>query len=521
MMRSLGIVIMLILIATPGWAATYYISSSTGSDANTSTQAQSSSTPWANVRGMLCATGNAASYTPVAGDRFIFRGGDTWGNSCFEWIWSWSGTSGARIYLGVDKTWYAGGAWTLPILDAQGSDVSGGNNRMLRFNSGYVTFDNFELTGMRWISGAPFGGSAFINAGTSQYLFIENNYLHGWTNNVSTEDVGSGIMSTSQNPSLNVGMEIRYNVFDGSDTAAVLADPNCTGACQGSLNALWYGPIVHHNIIRYVSNGYIGAAQQFNDNLIEYIRDSTSAGVHENAFENNADPCATGLIFYNNVIRHIKAGVTVWPDPDSPGCTPSYAWNNVIYDTTAGNVWNIGTPTTGTIHIYNNTVQCGPESTPTYQCISYTNGSDGTVENTHLMTSNATPIGGGPTEITNIIHTMATANGQGYSSGGTYGYAPPAGGSTIGAGTNLTASCTGNLATLCQDTTFACSYDSANHLPICPARTPQQRPSSGAWDAGAYQFVGGNHRPPVSSRPPVLSHPTVPSRPVAPSRPGL
>ena len=322
--------------------ATYYISASMGSDDYNVAQAQSKSTPWAHAPGMADVSGNAASYTPVAGDRFIFKGGDTWTNSSLKWTWKWSGTSGSRIILGVDKSWFSGGSWARPILTAGGTEASA-DNLYLRFDTDYVTLDNFEFTKARFASGYPYGGNAYINTGTSKYLIIENCYFHGWID--GTPDTGAAILSTSQLPSLNVGMEIRYNVVDGSDVAVVLADPNCTGACQASGIAFWYGPIVHHNVCRYLSNCYVGAAESFHDNLIEHIRWSTRSGeVHENGFENNSDPCATGLLFYNNVLRHIHAGVNIWIAPQK-GCAPSYAFNNVSYDTPAGNVFDMRKPT--------------------------------------------------------------------------------------------------------------------------------------------------------------------------------
>jgi len=78
---------------------------------------------------------------------------------------------------------------------------------------------------------------------------------------------------------------------------------------------------------------------------------------------------------------------------------------------------------------------------------------------------------------------------------------PTAGNSTVNAGTNLTSYCTtlsGSSAgevtragTSCQNsTTDACSYNTGNHTVSCPGRTAVARPTTGAWDAGAYQFAG-------------------------------
>lgn len=54
---------------------------------------------------------------------------------------------------------------------------------------------------------------------------------------------------------------------------------------------------------------------------------------------------------------------------------------------------------------------------------------------------------------------------------------PQSGSALIGAGTNLTGSCSGSVTALCSDTTAG------------NTRSAVARPSSGAWDSGAYQFA--------------------------------
>ena len=48
--------------------------------------------------------GFTGSYTHHAGDRFIFKGGDMWGNSNFP-LYTNSGASGAPDYYGVQTDW--------------------------------------------------------------------------------------------------------------------------------------------------------------------------------------------------------------------------------------------------------------------------------------------------------------------------------------------------------------------------------------------------------------------------------
>ena len=70
--------ILALCAAVPAGAATFYLDSVAGSDANTSGQAQSPSTPWRCMPGMSGVTGNAASYNVQPGDVFVLKGGSAW-----------------------------------------------------------------------------------------------------------------------------------------------------------------------------------------------------------------------------------------------------------------------------------------------------------------------------------------------------------------------------------------------------------------------------------------------------------
>jgi hypothetical protein len=573
-------------------AATYYISTSTGLDSHTSAQAQSKSTPWAHAPGMACATSNANSYSPVAGDKFEFKIGDVWGSACLGgWTISNSGSSGSPIFYGNDDpTWIAsamplgsvtistsgsgcsadvtsvsfsggGGAgaagvvyssggvpWgavltnqgsgytsaptvtadsscagtTLtanlenrPVLSCGGAVCSGSSRNVyiwISTGANYITISNFEFTGGYFTAAGSYGNNTYMNTQVSTYADIKNNYFHGVTSSDGTPSLACILSATYMPPGNNTGQVIEYNVFDGSDDAGVRSDPNCTGACVSYLQAVSSGPIVSHNVMRLLDNGYVGVAQQFNDNLIEYQRHGGNDSYHENAFENNTDPC-TGLLFYNNVIRHTVAGVNIWIAPEA-GCTPSYAWNNVTYDTMTGNVFDIESALTnpgGTAYIYNNTVEAGPDSGPAAACFEFQGSSaiTATLENNHCITSGgflSNQSGAAVTQTTNLTQTKSVANGQGYTAAETYGFSPAnSNGSTVGTGTNLTASCTGSL-TFCVDTTYTDTYSLATHTVGSAVRNTTNRPTSLAWDIGAFQSGGSSNPPnPVTVSPPKVN----------------
>jgi hypothetical protein len=237
----------------------------------------------------------------------------------------------------------------------------------------------------------------------------------------------------------------------------------------------------------------------------------TNAGncSHENGFEDNAD---IGLTFYNNVITNVSAGLALWIAPN-----PTYTaniFNNVIYGVHDTQVLDVPAPPVysstycssgpngqgycnygGNIVLENNTVQCGDDTTQYITGCSSSlapYGSSGTntyvSRNNHLIVLNLTGTGCGATSnctfTSNTVQTQSTANGQGYNSSQTYAFYPTSGGSTIGAGTNLTGSWPIGST---NDTQYGCT--NVSNVSTCPARTSNTRPSSGAWDIGAYQYT--------------------------------
>ena len=170
-----------IMLGGTASATNYYIAAN-GNDSNNGT---SKTTPWLHAPGMPNCKSTCASANPGAGSQIIFRGGDTWhfGNSGASpyvgsggWVWTYSGSNGNPIYVGVDQTWYSGNSWVRPVLSGDnplwsgsgfpsscafpesGSQVSLSNGG----NLSYVTFDNFEFSGFCWTGQAGSNG-AMIN----------------------------------------------------------------------------------------------------------------------------------------------------------------------------------------------------------------------------------------------------------------------------------------------------------------------------------------------------------------------
>lgn len=495
-MRSLLLIAMLLLSASANAATTYYIAA-TGADTNNGT---AKGTPLAHAPGMRGCSNTCAGITPAGDDQYIFKGGDTWGNANFVWYWNaWSGTSGHPIYIGVDQTWFTGGSWTRPIFTANGMltttppSHSFAVDQILSFDNStaYVTVDNFEWTGAYCNAQPPASyGNNYIGAGNSTNMLIENNYFHGWTEDSPVTDTCWTVLLGTTGATYNAGGIFTMNVIDGSD-AVMPPGATCLNATPCSGVGIYQWPTVQKNIFRYLTDGEItgggmGTVQETSNNLFEYINRDWGLG-HDNVYENNGGTA----LFYNNLIRHVTTSVKIWFEPCFSAT--DYYFNNVLYDASGTNLWNITNqaPCNGagssaaSVVMYNNTLdQSGQLINPNNQNASIT------VQNTHCITSAGSCFSatyGNMTTSNNLVQTEAVANGQGYTSGNQY--APTTGGSTIGAGSNLYSSCSGSLTNLCKATTLGVTYNAVNHTVSYPTITAIARPNA-AFDDGAYEYQG-------------------------------
>jgi hypothetical protein len=559
---------------------TYYISKSLGSNSHTSTQATSKSTPWASAPGMPSCSSNCASYTPVAGDSFIFYGGDTWGASDLGIYWNWAGSStncvlpygtGATsscIYIGVDKTWWnsgvCGSSWCRPIFNSGGVLVTNGAYIDIGEPSpvkNYVVVDSFELTGM---FNSYFGGTqAFVDNGGDHVEFMHN-YVHGWTYTVpaawsstTSYPVGSQVYykgahcggffygttaSTGQAPDCpssywsqiidnlrafscqtNGGGTctdtlFHDNAIDGIDTPGYTVGPG-----YGAMFATYGGASeqIYNNYYRYVSGALVGSANLVHDNVVEYPVDSFD-GNHCNLIFNFGPASGSNILMYNNVMRHSSTSalgcVKFWIDGNgSPATHNGYVFGNVWYDNDGGNMINMGNHPAGTYgpyYLFGNTVECGSDSNSAgcndendcasnMECWTVYEGNNDFISsqlNVPLGYCNkGGTCGAGGTQPPSITRTVSAANAQLYTSAN--GFSPQNGsGITVGYGSNLystycalVAAVNAAAGTACQSgTSFGVAYNTTGHTVGWPGITVNPRPSSGAWDSGAYEWPGSS-----------------------------
>jgi hypothetical protein len=516
-----------VLAAGSASAGTYYIAAN-GSDSNTGT---SKTSPWLHAPGMAGCAGNCASYRPVAGDQFLFRGGDTWHYSAgspmgLPWTWTWSGSSGNNIYVGVDQTWYSGGSFARPILTMDNplssTLLSGsctyddtGNQAVVLSGVSYVTFDDFEFTGKCW-SGDP-DPNASLNITSATHSIIKNNYFHGWSATTGALDVHRSIRGMlAAIPTYN---EIAYNVIDGQDSSSGASSATCKSTlfpCQSGFGVYGDGYNFHHNILRYLSNGIVtNGFYIVHDNLFEQLRNTFDGTTHPNVIESGTTSLAgLAFYFYNNVVRNTLQNVTMWVQIDKQ----AYIFNNVFFNNYGGNINCLEfqpatTGSTPTLYFFNNTLDTpsygGPctisfsGNTPPWKGTSY-------FENNHLVgIANFSALwfcqSGATCTSTNdngseVYQTESVANGQGYTSSNDYAPTAP-GNATVGAGANLTSSCAtfsfDNA--LCNGTSLGVieQVGQGGYIAVSPAIAPVPRPANGSWNAGAYEYGSGQPNPPT------------------------
>jgi hypothetical protein len=543
MKRSVGFSFFLLVLFLAGAgtssATTYYIAA-TGSDSNAGT---SKASPWLHAPGMVSCSANCAAHTPQSGDSFIFRGGDTWhfGNSSASpyagaqggWNWTWSGSAGSPIYIGVDQTWYAGASWTRPVLDGDNptstSFVSScahpfnSNPSLVNFNSSaYWQWDNFELRDVCWTNQVANAGFVNLNGGSAHDYNISNFYCHGWTmssgaydNYVCIQNFGGGLPADNS--------RVSYSIFDGSDSPHFPANstscqweypaPCASGqAIQGRMAT------IDHNVFRYLSNMVVTEnTVSYHDNLVEYLQQTFASGLQQHGNVINELGCPTGSNnqFYNNVIRNTYSTQLIY----LAVCNTAYVFGNVFYNDLigygAGGCLRLNSvsnsASTQTAYIYNNTfgdTTCQFKFEVSNSPLTPWNGTGNFANNHFIGFTNLASFyicnTGGMCAIhdngNEVYQTTSVAASQGYTAANNYAPTLITNSTVVATGANLTGSCSAFSADneLCMGTSDAITESSG--VAVSPAIPMVPRPSSGNWNVGAYQFnasLAGQPNPPT------------------------
>lgn len=246
--------LLLLLVAVSGLQAahsctTCYIDYVDGSDSNDGAAKTTGGGhgPWRHAPGMLgltttgtstedgC-TSTCASQVPVAGDRYILRGGTIWPYTTLPWLWTWGGTSTTSgtygcagsgcIYIGYDPTWNLGivnavtlqrdlgGCASTPTVSFSGGGGSGATATAAVMPSsvqsvepnvyGFVTYVTITNQGSGYTSNPTVtisgGGCTQVNAVADIYRPI----IDAGLNSGIDWPVGFGTGSLNKGPGLTV-----------------------------------------------------------------------------------------------------------------------------------------------------------------------------------------------------------------------------------------------------------------------------------------------------------------------------
>jgi len=484
----ISLTLVLLGLALPVSAATYYVSSTSGLDANTPAQAQSRTSPWAHLPCMANATSNAGAYVPVAGDVFILKGGDTWGNASFPCTWKWSGSTGNQIEITADQTWYLGASWTRPVWDAGGSPIAGQRNTILWFNLSsvqFVKFSSIEMKRFHWNGNPSYGTCAQVLASGASNITLDNIYMHAWTHQSFANggrDSCPNILGDT-NPPFMVGSVLQNSIIDGSDS---------TGGGDSGGTYAW--PSFINNVMRDLPNFFlplgnatISGNHAYNCNL------SFDDPVHENFLETLGGPSSGFKVYIHNNVFHDSVPGCETAFLGNPGET-DYVWNNVWYNL-GGNAPEMTQNVSPGVAAYfwNNTI-VPPSGQPcimeghsgTYSVIEFVNNhciSTATSVDEPSLTASTKTIRN------NVLQTPSAAMLLGYTATQRYAYSPTS--TQVGLGVTPSIGCTGPLASLCSDTIYGSDWSVITKTISGPGRTSFVRPMSGPWYVGAYQ-VGGD-----------------------------
>ncbi|PYT29000.1 MAG: xylose ABC transporter [Acidobacteria bacterium] len=184
-------------------AATYYVDSATGSDANSGTIL---SAPWRTL-----AKVNATEFQP--GDQILFKSGAIWQG---QLVPKSSGAGGSPIV--VDRY----GSGPKPLIDGAGQV----EDAVKLYNVQHIEVRNLEITNHGTEGTVRRGADIFLdNFGTAKHIVVSGLYVHDVNGTNQKKDTGGIIFRTNGNktPSRFDGLQIERNVVWNVDRSAIAA----------------------------------------------------------------------------------------------------------------------------------------------------------------------------------------------------------------------------------------------------------------------------------------------------------
>jgi hypothetical protein len=172
MIRNLLVAVCLFTsICVTGYSATFYADFATGNDANTSAQAQSQSTPWKFIPGMVGCASACAAYSVQTGDVFVLKGGVTWTFAGSDAILFTVPASGITIRGGqlLETPWGSG----YPILNG-GTSEAADRIGVYSLNKNTVVLDGLKIINVAYTDGS---GRGIYYASSGNNMEVKNCFI--------------------------------------------------------------------------------------------------------------------------------------------------------------------------------------------------------------------------------------------------------------------------------------------------------------------------------------------------------
>ncbi len=428
---------------------------------------------------------------------------------------------------------------TSPILDASAGVMGTATTMplMMAVYSSYVTVDHLEIAHFHFYAGSNYvcgSQPAMIGAYYGDYDVFQNLYVHdfvmdGPANSNLTNcrnAAGTTALQAGGNISITYHVTVNNSVFNNYESEAHGCAPG-NGSLGNCVQATaLFGPTTNtNNIVNHWRGGIytLGARNDFivaGNKMWAILHDGNTQ--HTDAFYLNS-----GGVTYNNILRDIEAGTAAFYIETSDGSSPTaFGMQHWVFNNVA---WGIGnsTPPIGwtsefvgnsassispatDLRAYNNTFysrygnrDCmnagqwfgnSPALSNSYNftlknnyCISdqsvghWFGGNPGTANYGiwNGLTGPNTPATWAVIDSTAVVQTPLVATGQGYTKSNNFAPTSNSNSTVTFAGSsgsaNLTSLCSGNI----QGVSLAA---------LCYDINGGARPTSGGWQAGAYQF---------------------------------
>lgn len=278
----------------------YYIDFASGSDANNGTSAETS---WKYCKGMKRASANAAAVTLSGGDSVFFKGGVTWDSSAIQWVQS--GGSSSYVVYTSKNTWYAGDAYTYPVIDGKNVVPEGGPTGGAVQGASYSKTEKIKFTNLdRADSNSRRYGIVFNN---KHHYFVQSCSLstHTWL----TIHNNFGVAGTYDS------LSFINNDFTGTSNAIWVASGGSGIAIKhltikGNTFHDYHNDMIggtHGNGLHYYNSGAGSDETEYMDSVIycdnKAYGDFTSVGTYVDSVSGGG---MTALFFFEGCVANAK-----------------------------------------------------------------------------------------------------------------------------------------------------------------------------------------------------------------------